>query len=163
MRILRWAAIALVGLAALVVVVFVGARFGDGPMGPVPGGALRAGDLVAETNVDWTFATAEPEIELQLLHPVRSRTVWLVVHERRAYVPCSLDFPPFKTWHHEALEDGRAIVRVQGKRYERQLVRVTDEALIAELTPRIAAKYALEGSDGFDPARIWLFRLDPPA
>jgi hypothetical protein len=127
----------------------------------VPGGALRSGELVADSEVDWTFAAEESVVELQLVDPVRSRTVWFVVHERQAYVPCSLDFPPFKSWHREALEDGRAVVRAQGKRYERQLVRLTDEALIAELASRVSTKYQLEGGGPVDPERLWFFRLDP--
>jgi hypothetical protein len=160
MKILRWVAFVVLALVALIACVFIGARFGDGPIAMIPGGPLRSGELVAETEVDWTFAADVSEIELQLVDPARSRTVWLVVHGSRAYVPCSLDFPPFKTWHRSAMEDGRAVVRVLGRRYERQLVRVTDEALITDLASRVAAKYRLEGSGRFDPTRLWLFRLD---
>jgi hypothetical protein len=159
MRILWWIAIALVIAIVGIALVFIGARFGDGPVGMIPGGPLRSGELVAESDVDWTFVSDEPTIELQLVDPLRSRTVWLVVHDRQAYVPCSLGFPPFKTWHQEALEDGRSVLRVEGKRYERQLVRVTDEAQIAELAAVLANKYGLEEGGFADPSRLWFFHV----
>jgi len=164
MRLLRWLAALVAALGLLVAAVFIGARFADGPLAMIPGGALRAGELVAEREVDWSFAADEQLIELQLLEPERSRTVWVVVLEGAAYVPVSLDFPPFKSWHHEAMEDGRAIVRVQGRRYERSVVRVTDESEMQGVRTLLIAKYALSAADTpFDPDRIWIFRLDPPS
>jgi hypothetical protein len=161
MSILRWIAIGLVLLIVAIALVFVGARFADGPLGMIPGGELRSGELVAESQVDWTFATDEPTLELQLVNPVRSRTVWIVVHQGQLYIPCSLSFPPFKTWHREALDDGRSVLRLGDRRYERQLVRVTDEALIAELAPLAAKKYELGGGGPVDPSRGWFFHVVP--
>jgi hypothetical protein len=161
MRILRWIAIVLgVGVVGIALV-FIGVRFADGPVGLIPGGALRSGELVAELDMDWTFATDEETIELQLVDPERSRTVWLVVHDRQAYIPASLDFPPFKTWPAEAVEDGRSLLRVRDKRYERELVRVTDEAQIRELAAVLAKKYELEERGPVDPSRVWFFRVTP--
>ena len=161
MRLLRWIGIVVAALVVVVALVFAGARFADGPVAMIPGGALRSGELVETPDIDWTFAADVPTIELQLVDPVRSRTVWLVVHDGQLYVPCSLDFPPFKTWHSEALEDGRAVLRVEGKRYERRLERVTDEALIGELAGLVAKKYDLQPEGRFDPSRIWLFHVTP--
>ena len=162
MRLLRWLAAFVAALVLLVAAVFTGARFADGPLAMIPGGALTGGELVAEREVDWSFAADEEVIELQLLEPERSRTVWVVVYEGAAYVPASLDFPPFKSWHQEAMNDGRAVVRVQGRRYERSVVRVTDERETGEVRTRMIAKYELSGADGpVDPDRLWIFRLDP--
>jgi hypothetical protein len=161
MKVLRWIGIVVAALVVVIALVFVGARFADGPLALIPGGALRSGELVADPDVDWTFAADVPEIELQLVDPVRSRTVWLVVHDGQLYVPCSLDFPPFKTWHNEAAEDGRAVLRVEGKRYERRLERVSDEALMGELAPLLAEKYDLQTGGRFDPSRLWIFHVAP--
>jgi len=36
-------------------------------------------------------------VELQLKHPTRSRTVWIIVPEGQFYIPCGLpDFKAFK-------------------------------------------------------------------
>ncbi|MDD9854295.1 MAG: hypothetical protein OXU78_10140, partial [Deltaproteobacteria bacterium] len=70
-------------VAAVIVVAGVGmaARFMDGPLGLFPGGALRKGPLLREPVADWTFAKNVETAELQLVEPLRSRTVWLVVNE----------------------------------------------------------------------------------
>ncbi len=182
MRILRWLAIALVYVVAVLVAVPVGigvvARFSDGPIGPFPGGPLRAGALVTEPDVDWSFANAE--IELQLVEPPGSRIVGVVVHEGELFAVCDLGFiarrspvlPPMrrmyqlKRWHEHALRDGRVVLRIAGKRYERQAVLVTDAGLLATLRPIVeelaeqffsAALLAVPT----DPEHIWFFRMDP--
>ena len=159
MRIVRWIlgllALAVVGLAA---VAFL-ARLGDGPLGPLPGGPLRSGELATEAPPDWAFATDVQEIELQLASQDTSRITWILVREGTAYIPCSLDFPPFKSWYRKAAEDGRALVRIAGRRYPVTLQKVEDEATIAALRQLAAAKYA----KGPRPpeGRVWFFRLNP--
>ena len=73
-RILR--GLGLLALVALAGVTVVGvlARFGDGPLGLLPGGPLRKGELSSAEGVDWSFAEGIREVELQLLAPPRSRT-----------------------------------------------------------------------------------------
>jgi hypothetical protein len=152
----------LIAAAAIVSVGFlVGffARFGDGPMGLVPGGPLRKGDLLQSVELDWSFAAEVEEIELQLLDPDRSRTVWVVLHGGDLYVPCAyLGVPGFKRWHQEAVRDGRAVVRIQGRRYPVQLVRIRDPIIYSRVAQRMARKY---GTPPYDPGDAWLFRLDP--
>ena len=147
-------------------------------IGPFPGGPLRAGALVSEADVDWSFAIAE--IELQLVEPPGSRIVGAVVHEGQLFAVCDLGFIarrapalPFlrwlyqlKRWHEHALSDGRVVLRVAGNRYERQAVRVTDAGLLATLRPIVE-----EAAEQFfsapllnvpvDPEHIWFFRMDP--
>jgi hypothetical protein len=160
-RILRGLAFLVGVLAAALVALLLGGRFLDGPLGPVTGGPLRSGELVAERSVDWSFARDLGELELQLASPPRSRTTWLLVHENHLYVPCSFDVPIPKRWPHQAERDGRAMVRVAGRRYERQAVRVTDPALHAELSRLLREKYGLGSEVSADPERLWFFRLDP--
>jgi hypothetical protein len=102
---------------ALAVVAFFGARFHDGPLGPIPGGPLRSGELFQLPVSDWSFAVDVGEIELQLESQDLSRTTWILVKDGAAYVPCSLGTPPGKTWYVHAQQDGRATLRIQGKRY----------------------------------------------
>jgi hypothetical protein len=161
MRVIRW----LLGLIAIVVLglaaVVLAARFGDGPMGPLPGGPLRAGELVAGPQTDWSFVADTQEVELQLEAQTISRITWIVVKDGAAYVPCSLDFPPLKSWYKKAAADGRAVVRTAGRRYPVTLQKVEDEALLGELRKVAGAKYAA----GPRPpeGRVWFFRLDPRA
>ncbi len=48
------------GVATLLIAaVLIGQRVSDGPMGPLSGGRLRAGDLVVESDVDWSFVAGQ--------------------------------------------------------------------------------------------------------
>jgi hypothetical protein len=159
MTLLRWLLRIAVGLAVLVAALFLGARLHDGPLGPVPGGALVAGALVNEPLVDWSFARDAGEIELQLDSQSRSRTVWILVHESQAYVPCSLGFPPGKTWYEDAVKDGRAMLRIDGKRYPVALAKL-DASAAQQLEPALRAE--IDRKYGRPPpsdAGVWIFRV----
>lgn len=141
MGVLRWVVRSVVIVAALVGLVFVGARLHDGPLGPIPGGPLASGEMVTQPVGDWSFATDVSEIELQLASQSKSRTTWIVVHDGRAYVPASTQFPPGKTWHRSALEDGRATLRIAGRRYPVMLAKLEDAALVTAVRAVGLKKY----------------------
>jgi hypothetical protein len=69
----------------------------------------------------------------------------------------------WKQWPAEAERDGRGVIRVNGKRYERQLVRVTDDApLIALLTGEISRKYGMPATpQAVESGALLLFELKP--
>ena len=182
---IRILGIALVAIVAIPFVGWIALRFADGPRGPLPGGALRNGELVDDPDVDWEAVFGDQpvgEIELQLVEPAGSRTVGAFLHDGDLYVPCDLGFiwrrvPNdtmrrvlhviwlFKRWHEDALVDGRVVVRVGGKRFERQAVRITDPAALATFREHVS-KAASEYMGGLlpietDPEDIWFFRLDP--
>jgi hypothetical protein len=159
MAVLRWVVRIAAGLVALVGLVFLGARFHDGPLGPIPGGALASGEVVAEPVSDWSFAKDVAEVELQLDSEAGSRTVWILVQDGRAYVPCSLDFPPGKRWHHEAVKDGRATLRIEGRRYPVVLAKTDDPALGQALRQEVDRKYGRvpPGESG-----VWIFQVTSP-
>jgi len=158
MKILRWIAGLLLALAVLLLAVMGLARQSDGPWAFFPGGPLESGELVASTPLDWTGFAGVELIEMQLLEPPTSRTTWILVREGAAYIPCSLDFPPFKRWHEQALEDGRALLRIEGRRYPVELERVSDEALVRALEGEVLEKY---GGGPVSPGRAWFFRVRP--
>jgi hypothetical protein len=162
MRVLRWLGVAMVGLGLALALLFAGARYHDGPLALVPGGPLVAGEWVTEPVADWSFASDAAEIELQLVEPPRSRTVWIVVEGGEAFVPCSLDFPPLKDWYRDAERDGRAILRIAGKLYPVSLQRVHDTALLGSLVTRASEKYG-GGPPGSEPSRVWFFRVSSRA
>jgi hypothetical protein len=164
MRVIRWLGGIVLALVVAIAVLLVCARFADGPLGPIAGGPLRSGDAAAPPD-SWQFAEGIPEIELQLLEPARSRTVWILVKDGKAYVPCGfLNVPLWKQWPHEAERDGRAVVRVAGKLYPVTVVRVTEPELTAALGDLVVDKY-LNGQRPPESAagQTWFFRLDPRA
>ncbi|HKA16073.1 MAG TPA: hypothetical protein VKH41_13710 [Myxococcota bacterium] len=159
MTALRWLLRIATGLVALIALVFFGARFHDGPLGPIPGGPLVSGEEVIQPVGDWTFAKDTGEIELQLASQQRSRTVWFFVLDGRAYVPCSLGFPPGKSWNRHAAADGRATLRIDGKRYPVTLTKLDDsvtrqmgETARAELTRKYGKLPPTDGG-------VWMFSV----
>ena len=148
-------------LVLLVIVVLIAARFSDGPLAVLPGGPLASGEIVSAPIPDWSFAEAVGEIEMQLADDDTSRTTWILVTEGRAFIPCSLGFPPGKTWHHRAVEDGRAVVRILGKRYPVTLRRTAgDSKLESELKSIVASKY---GGPPTSDAGVWFFAIESRA
>ena len=163
MRLFRWLGWVLLALVTALVVVAGVARLHDGPLGPFPGGPLERGELVTEPAVDWRFAADVREIELQLVDPQRSRTTWVLVREDQLYVPCAWPTSFLKQWPQQALRDGRVVLRIAGRRYERRAVRVTDPEVQAELSALGAKKYGYERSEEPDLEGVWFFRMDPRA
>ena len=159
MTILRWLLRIVLGAIALVALLFIGARFHDGPLGPIPGGALEAGPEVTEPIGDWSFAKEVDEIELQLASQETSRITWILVHEGQAYVPCSLGFPPGKSWYKRAVVDGRATLRIEGRRYPVTLTKL-DDAATQQLEPTVRAEVVRKyGQPPPSEAGVWLFRV----
>ena len=160
-RALRWLALALAALVLAGCLVALAARRSDGPFGPFPGGALVAGELAREPVADWSFAAELGQIELEV-NPERprSRTVWLAVVDGALYVPCG--FPGSKTWPHEALRDGRVVLRIEGRRHERQAVREADPERLRRLGAEVARKYGVGDEEAAVAGRdVWFFRMDP--
>jgi len=159
MILLRWLLRILVSVIVLVALLFFGARFHDGPLGPIPGGPLEAGEQVSAPVADWSFARDVAEIELQLASQGSSRTTWILVFDGKAYVPCSLGFPPGKTWYKEAAEEGTAVLRIQGKRYPVTLTKL-DDAVVQQmdetLRSEVTRKYANAPPSS---AGVWLFEV----
>ena len=155
--------IPVVAIAAL----SVSARNSDGPSGVFAGGRLVAGELVTGLEPDWTFVRNIGTIELQLLDPPRSRLIWVAEHERKIYGVSgymgSTIGRLWKRWPAEAERDGRAIVRIDGKRYQRNLVRIMTGREVEGVTAEFSRKYR----SGLTPATVeggttWLFELAPP-
>jgi hypothetical protein len=136
----------------------VASRFADGPLVEfLPGGPLVSGDWVEEEPPDWGFVANESVIELE--SDGKSRKVYVLTIDGKAYIPASLSFPPFKKWHKRALDEPAAVVRINGKRYARRLQKIDDAELEARLGEQVRSKYGGPPSKG---AGAWFFRLDPP-
>lgn len=156
MRVIIFLIKAVVTLALLIGITFVFARFHDGPIALIPGGALVGGELVETPVSDWTFAKDIETIELQLDGDDTSRTTWILVHNGRAYIPCSLGFPPGKNWHLRADADGNAVVRVAGSRYPVLMKRLEGSPTESKLVSIVGTKY---GGGPSSDAGVWFFAL----
>ncbi len=174
---MKWILRILGGFVLLVVVLVFGlfavARFHDGPLGGglaiVAAGAFKSGELqTAPEEPDWAFLRDYSTVEFQLLDPARSRTTWIMEHEGRIFIPSgymnSIGGKIWKHWPKEAEEDGRAILRVDGKLYERQLVRVREGDIVTAILAELARKY-VGGTEipvaEVTSGNIWLFELRP--
>jgi hypothetical protein len=156
--------------AALVVVAF--ARFHDGPLGPLPGGALRTGGL-ARVPEDWSPWAGVPTLELETRPDSPwSVTTWFVVEGGKLYA--SADFlNPGKRWPHFVQTDPRVIVRLDdgsgagatGRtsllRFECRAVRVEEPSTVAALRKAFARKYDIAPDGIAARTQVWFFRLDP--
>ena len=119
----------------------------DGPSILFPGGALVSGELHNGPDPDWGFTDEVPTIELQLVNPLSSRTIFIMESGGKVYIPSgymrSFLGRIWKDWAFQADEgDGLAVARIKGVRYERQLIRVKDGNVIDGVAMKLAAKYA---------------------
>ena len=68
----------------------------------------------------------------------------------------------WKRWPIQAEADGRAVVRIEGKRYERTLRRITSGPDLEGITAELGRKYgyAITPAD-IEAGSTWLFELAP--
>jgi len=165
--------LAVVGILVLVPVVAVGtllltSGFSDGASLVFGGGPLEEGELVAGPEPDWGFVRDIPTIELQLLDPPRSRLIWVLEHEGKAYVVSGYMGTGlgrlWKRWPVQAEADGRALIRIDGKRYERSLERVMTGPAAVGVAAELARKYRYSVTpEAIAAGETWVFELAPRA
>jgi len=119
----------------------------DGPSILFPGGKLVSGELHTGAEPDWSFTDDVQTIELQLVNPLSSRTIWIMESGGKVYIPSgymrSFLGRIWKEWAFQADEgDGLAVARIDGVRYERQLLRIKDPGIIEGVAAKLASKYA---------------------
>jgi len=154
--------IPVLALAALA----VSTRLSDGPSVIFAGGPLVAGEMVTGPEPDWSFVRGVRVFELQLLNPPRSRTLWIVEHEGKLYLNSNymggLRERLWKRWPAQAERDGRAIMRIEGKRYERNLVRIKTGPIVEGVTAEFTRKYGVEMTPAeVEAEELWLFEMAP--
>ncbi|MEE9255149.1 MAG: hypothetical protein V3U43_09445 [Pseudomonadales bacterium] len=138
------------GLILAIALFVFGMRFADGPYAIVAGGEFTSGERHLGPEPDWSFVSDRGEVEFQLLDPARSRTTWIVEHEGRIYIPCGYMNSTWgrlwKQWPIEAEEDGRAVLRIDGVLYDRQLTRIKDGDQLPFLLSELRRKYGQGGA-----------------
>jgi len=148
-------------------VLFVVARFSDGPLEIVAGGPFRTGDIYRGPEPDWSFVADRPTVEFQLVEPPRSRTSWIVEYDGRIFIPCGYMDTTWgrlwKQWPTEAERDGRALLRIDGTIYPRQLERVQNGPDVAPVVALLAEKYGVPATaETVTSGSLWLFEMRPP-
>ncbi len=139
---------------------------GCGPIGPIPGGALR-GAVVDSRVTDWSFTDQVENAQLETRpDDPHSVNTWFAGVEERLYVPTSMilgpKHPEGRSWVAHVAENDRVRIRLGDSVYERRAVRVEDGSPeYQEARAALEARYEIEPADR-DPERtIWIFRLDP--
>jgi hypothetical protein len=141
---LKWVGITISVLVLGVAVFLFGMRFHDGPIEIITGGPFKTGELTASPN-DWSFLTGRMEIEFQTLEPDSSRTVWLVVLEKRLYVISGYMNTGYgkiwKKWPHHLVADDGVVLRIDNKLYEQRMVRMMEHPRLLDIMTINAKKY----------------------
>ena len=186
--VLRWLKYFGVFVVALVIAsiiaILITQRVSDGPIEFLQGGPFKTGELVEEPVRDWSFGEGK-RTEFELVGFGTSRVAGYIIHGGIAYMTCDLGFMwnrfessrqrwilnliyVFKRWHTDAVEDGRALLRIEGKLYKANFVKVHDPELNAILRAKLedlGRKYIAPqelGPPPTDPPNdIWFFRMDP--
>lgn len=142
------------------------ARFADGPTTLFSGGPLISGPMIAGPDPDWRFTDEIDTIELELLGPGTSRRTWVAQYDGKLYIESgavdSLVGRLWFSWPSDAAQDGRALVRIDGNRYPRQLIRIQSGSELEGITAAFRTKYddtvtVQEVEDG----AVWVFQLAP--
>lgn len=141
-------------------------RLSDGSDFVFSGGPLVSGELHTGPEPDWSFTNDVTTIELQLEEPPRSRTIWVGEHDGKLYVFSAYMRSAvgrlWKSWPRQAEEDGRAVLRIDGKRYERQLQRIESGPALDGITASIAEKYSYNISrEIVERGDVWMFEAGP--
>jgi hypothetical protein len=68
----------------------------------------------------------------------------------------------WKRWPVQAERDGRAVIRINGTRYERQLVRITSGEVLDGITAAISSKYPSQTTRAaVEAGEAWVFEAAP--
>ncbi|MDP6535941.1 MAG: hypothetical protein QGG02_06370 [Gammaproteobacteria bacterium] len=141
-------------------------RFADGPNRVFSGGPLVAGEIHSGSEPDWSFVNQIPTIEMQLIDPPTSRRIWTVEHAGKLYVWSgymgSTVGRLWKRWPVQAERNGRAIMRINGIRYERDLRRIQSGDELDGITAAITGKYPSQTTRAnVESGGVWLFEAAP--
>ena len=155
-RILRWAGLAVLGLAVIAGVVYATRT---NPIAMVAGRQLT-GTVVSQPVTDWSFSDEHQLIAIET-RPAAPHSVTAVcfTHEGALYVPAQGGAA--KSWPHYAVSDPRVRVKIGDDIYPATATRVTDSSLQPALIASAAQKYDFELPD--EPGAlddVWVFRID---
>lgn len=142
-------------------------RDADGPSILFPGGAFTSGEIYEGPEPDWSFTDDIPVIELQTDDPLSSRRTFIMESNGKIYVPSgymrSFLGRIWKDWAFQAVEgDGYGVLRINGVRYPRRLVRITSGPELDGVVAKMRQKYSPEMTrEAVESGDVWIFELAP--
>lgn len=165
-------ALQIVGILVLIPTVafatlWYGGRNNDGPSLLFRGGELISGELYSGDEPDWRFTDNVSTIHLQIDDPLSSRLIWINESGGKIYI--TSDYMGTwlgRRWKHWAVQaeegDGLGVVRIDGIRYERKLVRITDGPELDGVIAKKRTKYRSRISrEEIASGETWIFELAP--
>jgi len=169
MKVLLKGLLGLVIIAVAGVAVFlIAARFADGPLEIVAGGPFQSGEKYGGPEPSWEDLVDIGTVEFQSLEPERSRTTWIAVHDGRIFIPSGYMTTwwgkIWKQWPIEAEQDGRVILRANGKLYDRNMVRIKSGPEIEPILAELGRKYGggpPMPMEAVTSGYLWIFELAP--
>ncbi len=172
-------------VVGFIVVIFVMAlvtlRFqyseADGPSILFPGGEMTSGELHTGPEPDWSFTDEIYTVDLQLNDPMASRRIFIIESKAKIYVVSgymrSFLGRIWKEWAFEAdAGNNEGVLRINGIRYPRRLVRITDGDELNGVAAKLATKYGgapapaseeviRNTKASFESGNTWVFELKP--
>ena len=142
-------------------------RNNDGPSIIFPGGELISGDLYTGPEPDWSFTDQVTTVDLQLDNPLSSRLTWIEESGGKIYITSDyMGTVLGRLWKHWAVQavegDGLAVVRINGIRYERKLVRITSGPELDGVVAKKRTKYRSDITrEAIEAGTVWVFELAP--
>ena len=142
-------------------------RNNDGPSIVFPGGELTSGELYSGPEPDWSFTDQVSTVHLQLDDPLSSRLTWIEESDGKIYI--TSDYMGTwlgRVWKHWAVNayegDGLGVLRIDGIRYERKLVRVFYGPLMQGVIDKKIEKYRSRITrESIESGETWVFELAP--
>lgn len=165
--VLQVVGILVVIFAAALVTLRIEHRDADGPSILFPGGAFTSGEVYTGPEPDWSFTDDIQTIELQIDDPMSSRITWIMESDGRIYVPSgymrSFLGRIWKDWAFQAAAgEGAGVIRIDGVRYPRRLIRITEGPELDGVVAKMREKYAPGVTrEMIESGDIWIFRLAP--
>ncbi len=151
-------------------------RNADGPSILFPGGEMVSGDLHAGPEPDWGFTQEIQTVELQLNNPMASRLIYILESEGRPFVISGYMTTWLgRLWKEWAVEadagNNEGVLRVNGVRYPRRLVRVEQGDVLDGVAKNLLQKYGglpdpspeaiAAARSGIEAGNSWVFELEP--
>lgn len=149
----------------------------DGATVVFPGGEMISGELHSGPEPDWSFVDDIFTIELQLNDPMATRRIFILQSEGRIFVVSgymkSFLGRIWKEWAFDADEgNDEGVLRVNGVRYPRKLVRIEQGDVLDGVAANLLAKYSgvptpvpeqaiAAARAGIEDGDSWIFELVP--
>ena len=137
----------------------------DGPIEIFSGGAFKSGTPMSNIAPDWPSLKDKQTIQVQSIKPERSRTTWFAVIDERAFVPSGYMNTKigkiWKQWPKHTEQDPRSKIRIDGRIYDTQLLRLTaDDPLIPAIVDELNRKYPSNASvEDIAANSTWIFEV----